>query len=616
MGPVEILWRLIERIRLYHMRVLWKSYDVRTVSSPNFSKFKFLSSSDNELPQLKWDFILDSEAEASLLSGYNMALGFPWRWTSANGNWHEAPDTGKKWPKIFFGDISYRQGNPYGDARVVWEPARLQQLVALALFVQKSSGEKRKQAISLLENMLLSWCSENPSLTGIHYTSSMECALRLIAVCYAYDLARPYLNNNEVLNAIASIVISHAELIVKRLSLHSSSGNHTIAECAGLIYAGILFSEYKNAERWRLKGQELFEKEINRQILQDGSGIEQTFWYLLFITDLAGLVAELLKFRNVKNSGEINQAFLRGKKFISKFSSSPDKLPTIGDSDDGYALSEFLRLSFDDSNHINGNFMFNSSGYTLVKCELSEELSIIFNHGPLGMPPSYGHGHADALSVILRYGDDNIIIDAGTFTYTGNEQWRKYFRGTRAHNTITINGLDQAKQESLFLWSKPYDIKLENNDQLDDGTMRMLAYHDGYKHLGIRHWRGVVVLSSGYVIIWDFLSGTGKFDVELNWHLGLQFKKEGNAFLYHSSAKQVSIQVDGYGKIAICNGEANPIAGWLSPKYGVKHPIDTLRVKSYGALPMAFVTKISVDGIEADDEIINKELLLLEGRVT
>ena len=41
---------------------------------------------------------------------------------------------------IFFGFISYRQKNPFGDARVIWEPSRLQQLITLALQDNEGMG--------------------------------------------------------------------------------------------------------------------------------------------------------------------------------------------------------------------------------------------------------------------------------------------------------------------------------------------------------------------------------------------------------------------------------------------------------------------------------------------
>ena len=65
-----------------------------------------------------------------------------------------------------------------------------------------------------------------------------------------------------------------------------------------------------------------------------------------------------------------------------------------------------------------------------------------------GMPPLYNHGHADALSITLSVGGKETLVDPGTYRYNGEPEFRKYFKGTRAHNTVTIDGLDQAVQET------------------------------------------------------------------------------------------------------------------------------------------------------------------------
>ena len=63
---------------------------------------------------------------------------------------------------------------------------------------------------------------------------------------------------------------------------------------------------------------------------------------------------------------------------------------------------------------------------------------------PARSPPAVrGHSHADTLSLVLRQGQEQILIDPGTYTYVADPLWRDRFRGTAAHNTVRIDGLDQ-----------------------------------------------------------------------------------------------------------------------------------------------------------------------------
>ena len=187
---------------------------------------------------------------------------------------------------------------------------RLQHLVALGLYVKQAEPEMCRRAVEVIETHLLSWIVSNPPLTGIHYVSVMECALRLIAVCHAVDLIRDRLIQPEkVWVGVLNLIESHAELIRKRVSCHSSSGNHTVAEAAGLVYAGLLFPRMDMAERWLANGLDLLEKEAAHQIRQDGGGREESLWYLRFVSDLYGLVVSLLRHHQQPLPQKLEQAW-------------------------------------------------------------------------------------------------------------------------------------------------------------------------------------------------------------------------------------------------------------------------------------------------------------------
>ena len=65
----------------------------------------------------------------------------------------------------------------------------------------------------------------------------------------------------------------------------------------------------------------------------------------------------------------------------------------------------------------------------------------VFDCGPLG---DGGHGHYDLLSVELFAGGRPLIVDPGRGTYSeAPPNLRRWFRGTAAHNTVCVDGLDQ-----------------------------------------------------------------------------------------------------------------------------------------------------------------------------
>ena len=50
------------------------------------------------------------------------------------------------------------------------------------------------------------------------------------------------------------------------------------------------------------------------------------------------------------------------------------------------------------------------------------------------------HKHADDLSFLLSYGKTDFFVDSGKYNYNEANVYRKYFRSTMAHNTITVDG--------------------------------------------------------------------------------------------------------------------------------------------------------------------------------
>lgn len=573
----------------------------------------FCATAERRLPELPWDFAPAATETAAWLRGEWPALGFDWRWSDAPDVWCKAPDTGRAWPSDFFARISYRAGNPHGDVRVAWEPARLQQLVSLALLARHDAGPRGSDAAALLELQLRSWVAANPAYCGIHYISTMECALRLIAACHALDLARDRLTRPEqTWPALLEIVHSHAPLIERRLSLFSSRGNHTVAECVGLVYAGVLFGEHPRAARWLSRGLDILRQEAVRQVLPDGGGIERAFQYHRFVLDLLGLAERLLAHRGRAVPAELTAALARGRRFLAAVS-LPDGEPLpVGDGDGGYALSRHLRLSIPQASPEETVVHFPQSGYSVLRAEGGRATLALFDHGPHGMPPAYGHAHADALSLILYRSGEAIFIDPGTFTYTGDPQWRRYFRSTAAHNTVTVNGQDQARQETAFQWSEPLPCRLVNADVTPQGLVRMLGYLGSHEPEQYRHLRGVAYQPDEWIYVWDLIDGAGMLDVAQHWHCGAAARQTQLPRILEVGAKEgrVLLRMRGGGGLPeVVSGAEGPPLGWRSPLYGRKEPCDVIRRVSRARGPVTFDTIITLSGTGPDNTVMGETVI-------
>lgn len=581
------LFSLFRLQRQLGSRWLSRSFTEQDVAASSFCRSAY-----PVLPSLPWQCDLDAGSIEDLLSGRLSVFGFPWQWTADGACWHHAIDTERTWPRRFFPTISIQAGNPCGDVRLAWEPSRLQHLVTLGLIAQKADASIRARAVAAAETQFVSWMATNPLLIGIHYVSPMESALRLLASCYALDLIRPWLQQpQQTWGALLTLVSGHAELIRKRLALRSPIPHETLAGAAALIHAGCLFPEMEQAERWLAFGQYLLEEDTPRHLSQDGGSQEQGLGYLQFSTDLYGLIGTVLDHQQRPLSEKVRQAFDRSRAFLEEFRSPADgRLPSIGDGAHETALSPFLRFPNPGRKRAAGLTTFHLSGYSIIRGRDTQRA--IFDHGSLGLPPRYAHGHADALSILLQIGPQDVFIDPGTYTFLGEEAWRSYFRGTRGHNTVTIDGLDQAVPEGALTWSHPFDTHLVYRDETPEGKITVIARHYGYKErLGVVHLRGVSYEPSGAWIIWDWLTGSGTHHLELNWHLGCQAVAVEGGYRLEGLDRPRLLTIDG-GTSRLYTGSTKPVAGWRSSRYGSKEPITTIRVEHQGALSHEFMTRI------------------------
>jgi hypothetical protein len=160
-------------------------------------------------------------------------------------------------------------------------------------------------------------------------------------------------------------------------------------------------------------------------------------------------------------------------------------------------------------------------GYAAYSWAEGQPAWLMMDAGPLGYLALAAHGHADALSVWLRHGDEWVWTESGTYLYHEDWQWRQYFRGTAAHNTMVVAGHDQSDQRGPTIWGRRAGARFGRVTWGDGGAV-FEGEHDGYRRLSPQamHRRTVAVLPGLGVLVVDRLISRGGHPVALHWHLG------------------------------------------------------------------------------------------------
>jgi hypothetical protein len=225
---------------------------------------------------------------------------------------------------------------------------------------------------------------------------------------------------------------------------------------------------------------------------------------------------------------------------------------------------------------------FPSSGHYLLQCGSGpDRLSVLFDCGELGFGSIAAHGHADALSFSLRVGGEDVLVDPGTYDYFTHPDWRRYFRSTRAHNALVVDGRDQSEMQGLFLWGARARARLVAFEPAPEGG-RVVGEHDGYARLGdpVVHRRTVELDGrSRSLVVRDEIVAAGPHDLELFFHLS-----EGCRLAAGSGPRRVAevaglelgIELDPRLCVEALVGSEAPIGGWVSRGYHRKTPAPTL----------------------------------------
>jgi hypothetical protein len=254
--------------------------------------------------------------------------------------------------------------------------------------------------------------------------------------------------------------------------------------------------------------------------------------------------------------------------------------------------------------------LFRTGGYFVMHSPGSR---IVFDFGPLGYLSTAAHGHADALSLTGTINRSLDLVDPGTYAYQEGGKWRQFFRGTSAHNSLVVDGLNQSELMGSFLWgrkAKSRLLGLESGSEFD----LVVAEHDGYKEINVIHRRMVLFLKPDCIAIKDQLLGHGIHTFEQLWHFlpGVIVNVEGSwVRIQGRRIDYAFLQLgDINASFDVVEGQESPIQGWYSPHYYQKDPAPVLRYFGQANLPASFTTVFIPVELSSGDHWIEKQTKL------
>jgi hypothetical protein len=210
-------------------------------------------------------------------------------------------------------------------------------------------------------------------------------------------------------------------------------------------------------------------------------------------------------------------------------------------------------------------YVIQRSGWGELETAFADERWLALDAGPLG---DGGHGHYDALHVEAYAYGHPLVVDPGRYTYAeGEPNWRRWFKGTAAHNTVTVDGLDQTP----YRRGKPKHDRVARAGLLwrrgieDFDIVRAQVHSPSYDAV---HTRDVVLVAGEYWLVSDHVAATSAHDYSHRLHLAARAVDRTTVT---SRVDDVVVRAPDVDIVYPAGTRPRIDDGWVAPVYGIKH---------------------------------------------
>ncbi|MBC7791525.1 MAG: alginate lyase family protein [Anaerolineae bacterium] len=502
-----------------------------------------------------------------------------------------------------------------------WDLNRHRYFIELAT-AHHYTGERRY--LSRLSALWEHWIARNPSDGETNWDQPFEVAARLNNWLWAFFLLLQASRKEEVRWVeIVSSMTEHAAHLYRTLEYHWPN-NHLLLEAKALMEFGMLFPEFDPDRRFLRRGRAILLREIECEVLPDGGHSELSSMYHRIV---AGELSEWLLVAR-RNSISIPDALaerIARMASVTAALSRPDgTVALLGDSaaDDNYIRFDPARR---DARHLNYWLLPEPSvpasravttttelltllpdmGYAVIRDQITDaKVHITVDVGQFIRNPAPDHGHCDALSFELYAGDRPLLIDPGVFFPNRDAgPWRQYFRGTSAHNTVSIDGREQSELLAMSDVGDRAEVRLLGSSSAGrTATVRAsVRPYWAATAADVLHTRAIRYTSPGSIDVEDDITGAGEhtltwhyhfaadLDVSMDEERGCEARDSGGRIVLHIAPVSTNGNLSG----RLVRGCNLPRLGWVSLNSTLVSPTTVAVYEVRRALPFRAEFKIT-----------------------
>lgn len=514
---------------------------------------------------------------------------------------------------------------------VDWNPAGTTRLwrynlhyfdYALDMALSAAQSPQNSWAAERLRRVFSEWIAGNPIGRGVGW-HSYPIARRIVNWIQAYSLAGPevLLRTSSEAEPWRLNLFQQASYLEDHLE-YDCMGNHLLTNGKALLFAGLFFSGDR-AARWVRRGEEILWDALRDQIHADGGHEERSPMYQTIVLQDYVEVVSALRLNGRPVPDEAIPSLISMGDFLEGTLHPDGRIALFGDAafsiahEPGDVLAALARwveepcrwrsaaagpycqliapLSRDGGSVRQPGEARRTSwpdtGYFKLTGARSDDQMII-DALPMGPEHLPAHGHCSLFSYELSLRGKRVIVDSGVEEYEAGP-WRNFWRSTRAHNTLSVDGAEQTEIWASFRAARRTAVRECSFVQNEFGSL-FVGRHRGFatQTSPTPHRRVVAALREGIWLVFDqvFGEGTHRIDNYIHFHPELSCRVMERKVGLDCGGFSVSVHPLLSGRaaavsISTVRGSTEPIQGWYAPEFGRKIPDQVLCLSSQAGLP-------------------------------
>ncbi len=548
------------------------------------------------LEEVPWPPVGGWQTSARLFSYW------PYTVTAQPPDWQANPFTGERVAAPERGWWQIPDFDPeVGDIKVIWELSRMDWVLA---FAQRARNGDDK-ALARVNDWLADWCAHNPPYRGPNWKCGQEASMRVMHLAMAALMLG---QARQPAPGLLDLVRLHLQRIAPTVQYAvAQDNNHGTSEAAALFIGGSWLAPLGVAEgeQWQKIGRRWLENRAARLIGPDGSFSQYSLNYHRVLLDTFCMAEVWRRHLGLPAFSAPWCERVRAATQWLYYMLSPRNGdgPNLGANDGARLLQltdtayrdyrpsvQLAMALFADQRAFAEDGLWNRPlqwlGVPVPQALAPQPGSRVADDGGFAVLRRgsamamlryprfrFRPSQADALHLDLWLDGDNLLRDAGSYSYNSEPQWLNYFGGTASHNTVQFDGRDQMPRLSRFLfgnWLRTSVIEPLTEEGL---TVRFAA---GYRDRQGASHRRRISLSDSHLIVVDEVAGFARKAV-LRWRVAPgTWQLEGRLDEARLTNGTHVLTVLASMPIVRCD----VIEGWESRHYLEKTPVSVLEIET------------------------------------